>query len=76
MALYGDLTFDSRVQREARTLAEAGYDVVIFCLAWRGSATELPHNARVVIVRPSGHAIIPGSSKPTYFDPSSWVARP
>ena len=68
MALYGDLTFDSRVQREARTLAEAGYDVVIFCLAWRGSATELPHNARVVIVRPSGHAIIPGSSNP-YFDP-------
>jgi glycosyltransferase involved in cell wall biosynthesis len=36
MALYGDLTFDSRVLREARSLAEAGHRVTLFCLS--GSA--------------------------------------
>ena len=38
MALYGDLTYDSRVRKEARSLAEAGYDVTIVCLASRGHA--------------------------------------
>ena len=35
MALYGDVTYDSRVRKEARTLAASGYDVSIFCLARR-----------------------------------------
>ena len=33
MVLYGDLTFDSRVQREANSLVAAGHSVTIFCLA-------------------------------------------
>jgi glycosyltransferase involved in cell wall biosynthesis len=33
MALYGDLTNDSRVLREAATLAEAGHDVAVYCVA-------------------------------------------
>ena len=32
MALYGDLSYDSRVQREATTLHAAGYEVTIVCL--------------------------------------------
>ena len=36
MALYGDITYDSRVLREAETLARAGHDVTIHSLS--GSA--------------------------------------
>ena len=32
MALYGDLSYDSRVQREATTLHAAGYGVTVACL--------------------------------------------
>jgi glycosyltransferase involved in cell wall biosynthesis len=32
MALYGDLDYDSRVLREARTLAQAGHRVTVYCL--------------------------------------------
>ena len=40
MALYGDITYDSRVRKEARSLAEAGYDVTIVCLASGETRTE------------------------------------
>lgn len=52
MVVYGDLTHDSRVQREAGTLVEAGYDVTIYCLA--GAPDRLPGlDPRVtVVVRP------------------------
>ena len=32
MVVYGDISFDSRVQREANSLARAGHSVTIFCL--------------------------------------------
>lgn len=32
MALYGDITFDSRVQREAASLSQAGHSVTVYCL--------------------------------------------
>ncbi len=32
MVVYGDVSYDSRVQREANSLAEAGHAVTIFCL--------------------------------------------
>ena len=66
MALYGDLTYDSRVRREARTLAGAGYDVTIVCLAAQAAASDLPENVKVLVQRPRGRAVIPGSSNPFF----------
>lgn len=66
MALYGDLTFDSRVRREARSLAEAGYDLTIVCLASEGARTDLPANVTVLVRRPAGAAIIPGAPNPFF----------
>jgi glycosyltransferase involved in cell wall biosynthesis len=40
MAVYGDITLDSRVQREANSLAQAGHTVTIFCLG--GSPASAP----------------------------------
>lgn len=66
MALYGDVTYDSRVRREAGTLAQAGYDVTIVCLAGQTGASDLPENARIRVQRPQGTAVIPGSSNPFF----------
>ena len=68
MALYGDLTYDSRVRREATTLAGAGYDVAIVCLASdrTSEATDLPDNVEVIVLRPTSSAVLPGSENP-YF---------
>jgi glycosyltransferase involved in cell wall biosynthesis len=69
MALYGDLTYDSRVRREAATLAGAGYDVTIACL-WGdadGAADDLPDNVRVLVMRPEISAVLPESANP-FFD--------
>jgi glycosyltransferase involved in cell wall biosynthesis len=65
MALYGDLTYDSRVQREARTLAAAGYQVTIVCLAARMPA-DFPTNVQIVIRRPSENSVLPGSANPFF----------
>jgi len=64
MALFGDLTYDSRVRKEARSLAEAGHDVVIVCLAGGDSGQDLPANVTIVVRRPAGPMIIPGSTNP------------
>jgi hypothetical protein len=64
MALYGDLTFDSRVRRGARSLAEAGYDLTIVCLASDTAREDLPQNVTVLVRRPKGAAIIPGAPSP------------
>jgi glycosyltransferase involved in cell wall biosynthesis len=66
MALYGDLTYDSRVRKEARSLAEAGYDVTIVCLASGGTRTDLPANVTVMVRLPTGAMVIPGSSNPFF----------
>jgi glycosyltransferase involved in cell wall biosynthesis len=73
MALYGDLTYDSRVQREARTLATAGYEVTIVCLAARMPA-DFPANVQVVIRRPSESAVLPGSENPFFAAGSGRIA--
>ena len=64
MALYGDLTYDSRVRKEARTLARAGYSVTVVCLAAHGARSDLPRNVDVLVLRPPGKAITPGSTNP------------
>jgi hypothetical protein len=66
MALYGDLTYDSRVQKEARALASAGYDVTIVCLAARDRPPDLPANVEIVVKRPTKASIIPGSTNPFF----------
>jgi glycosyltransferase involved in cell wall biosynthesis len=64
MALYGDLTYDSRVRKEARSLAEAGYDVIIVCLASGETRTDLPANVTILVRLPAGALVIPGSPSP------------
>jgi glycosyltransferase involved in cell wall biosynthesis len=64
MALYGDLTYDSRVRREATTLAAAGFDVTIACLAGERQARDLPDNVKVLVLRPSTTTILPGAPNP------------
>jgi glycosyltransferase involved in cell wall biosynthesis len=73
MALYGDLTYDSRVQREARTLAKAGYDVTIVCLAAKTQPSNLPENIHVVVKQPPQDAIIPGSANPFFASQGSRI---
>ena len=64
MALYGDLTYDSRVRREAATLADGRFDVALFCLAADSNRTDLPANVRVLIRRPTSTAVLPGTPSP------------
>jgi len=61
MALYADITFDSRVQREAEALALAGHRVTVFCL---GGAAPIGASFRVVAERPSASDIRPDGSSP------------
>lgn len=61
MALYGDLTFDSRVRRVAATLALSGYDVTLVCLAGPTEPVDLPPHVRLMIHRPTRTAVLPGS---------------
>ncbi len=60
MALYGDLTYDSRVRREAATLADAGYDVSVVCLA-SVQSNDLPENVRVIVRQPTATSVLPGT---------------
>jgi len=66
MVLYGDVTFDSRVRKEARTLAEAGYEVTIVCLASESSPPDLPANVKILVLRPPGGTVVRGSSNPFF----------
>lgn len=65
MAVYGDITHDSRVQREASALADAGHAVTLFCLEW-SSAQRPTFDDRVDLrpVMPDRTAIVPGSRSP------------
>ena len=64
VVLYGDLTFDSRVRREARTLAQAGYDVTIACLADAGDRDDLPPGVTVLPLPLHGTEVVPGAVNP------------
>ena len=68
MALYGDLSYDSRVQREATTLHAAGYEVTVACLDVNdANAVDLPPGIAIVPHRPSSSEILPGARSP--FNP-------
>lgn len=61
MALYGDLSYDSRVIREAETLAAAGYRITIACLdASPGTVERLGSRVQVLVLRPDGDVVLPG----------------
>jgi glycosyltransferase involved in cell wall biosynthesis len=64
MALYGDLTFDSRVQREATSLAAAGYRVVIACLEASDAAVAALAPVEVVRIQPSRAGVLPTGDGP------------
>jgi len=66
MALYGDLTHDSRVIREAETLCRAGHSVTVCCLGGSG-APDAPF--RVLTHVPAGWAVLPDGSSP-FLNPS------
>jgi glycosyltransferase involved in cell wall biosynthesis len=65
MALYADVSHDSRVLREATTLADAGHDVTIVCIA--GAAPEgAPF--RVIAGHPARGGVLPDGSSPFLRD--------
>ena len=74
MALYGDVTYDSRVRKEARSLSQAGYNVSIVCLAGEATASDLPENVRVLVRDPGRGAVIPGATN-AFFGPASMGRR-
>lgn len=61
MALYGDLTHDSRVIREAETLTAAGWAVRVYSLAGTPPAGSTFES---VAVRPLGTSVMPDGSSP------------
>lgn len=86
MALYGDLSHDSRVIREAESLAGAGFAVTIACLnASPATVARLRTSARVVVRRPPGAHGRPGEPSPFFaggssrarvaFDRARWLWR-
>lgn len=76
MALYGDPSFDSRVQREATTLATEGYAVTIACLEVSDpSAMDLPAEVRLMSHRPALSDVLPGTRSPFHPDDPG-TARP
>ncbi len=65
MAVYGDLTYDSRVQREANALARAGHRVTVACLAARREEMgSLEAGVRLVVRAPGLSGVVPGASNP------------
>jgi glycosyltransferase involved in cell wall biosynthesis len=62
--LYSDLTYDSRVRREARSLVSAGFDVVIVCLANENLSDDLPPEVSVVIRPLTDSSTQPGAVNP------------
>src|SRR4051812_22908209 len=65
MVAYGDVTHDSRVQREASSLAEAGHEVTLFALSGPAERPSTLHpGVRLQITPPTKGAVIPGSPSP------------
>jgi glycosyltransferase involved in cell wall biosynthesis len=62
MAVYGDISFDSRVQREAATLAQAGYDVTLVSLpSTSGTEIAIP-GVRCIAAAAGASTAQPGGS--------------
>ena len=65
MVLYGDLTFDSRVQREANSLVAAGHSVTIFCLAGsQATAAMLDPKVAIEVVTVGSRRGLPHTPSP------------
>lgn len=64
MAVYGDLSYDSRVQREATSLASAGYRVAVACLACSPAAAAALAPVEVLVVKPSRDDVLPTGDGP------------
>jgi len=71
MAVFGDLTFDSRVRREAAALARAGYDVRLVCLEGSDKAPDLPDGVEILARRPTVSGVLPGLANPYFADAGS-----
>ncbi len=72
MALYGDLSHDSRVIREAESLAAAGHALTIICLgASQETIARLRARVRVVVCQPPGTQSRPGQTSPFLARPPS-----
>jgi glycosyltransferase involved in cell wall biosynthesis len=65
MALYSDLDHDSRVLREAASLAAVGHDVTIYCLSFQGPRED---TFRVVTHIPRRSPVVPDGSTPFQRD--------
>jgi glycosyltransferase involved in cell wall biosynthesis len=63
VALFGDLTFDSRVRREVAALADAGFAVVVAALVAPPDA-KFAGAVTILTIPPSVSGIIPGSANP------------
>ena len=65
MVLYDDITFDSRVQREANSLARAGHAVTIFCLEGsHATAPMLESRVHLEVVKVGGRPGSPDAPSP------------
>lgn len=76
MVVYGGITLDSRVQREAGSLVAAGHAVTIFCL--RSDSEGMPMldpRVKVVVVTPTGSAVVPESDSPFHRNPAGSRVR-
>lgn len=76
MAVYGDLTHDSRVIREAESLAAAGHAVTIACLgASPATISRLEPEIRVFAHAPDRAAVLPGDPSPFFAGGGSRLRR-
>ncbi len=66
IALYGDLTHDGRVQREAASLANAGYRVTVLALAAGDVSPEFEDDIEYLAWSPGATAVLPGTWSPFY----------
>jgi glycosyltransferase involved in cell wall biosynthesis len=72
MVAYGDISHDSRVQREATSLAEAGHLVTLFALAAPPEPPKmLDPRVRLVVRPPTKGAVVPGSPSPFHSSATS-----
>src|SRR5690349_6958343 len=79
MAVYGEITHDSRVRREAEALAGAGHEVVLACLPGPRPNQWSPPGIRVFALLPRRSSALPGSRRTTTrrrlraFEPTRWA---
>jgi glycosyltransferase involved in cell wall biosynthesis len=76
MALYGDLSHDSRVIREAESLAAVGHAITIACLTASPAIIDrLRPSALVIVRRPPNDEGLPGGANPYQVEGPSRARR-